>query len=233
MNCAEVKQNFEAAFDGAVNPEQERAVMLHIDKCPSCKAAWDEMQALRSALHTSVITRPSVSLDERVMSAFAQAHGRRESIVRPWWRSLFGGAISIPKPAFAVLLAAFALALVTALQIGRMTAPRISLEPPMRNADAAAAVPPPRIIYVPVETSRDEPTVKPAPATTAPALFRRPAMPRRTQRREATPGQPQVRPLESFTLVTATDTNYATKATLAGFEPMANGSVRIIKGRGE
>ncbi|HKS29328.1 MAG TPA: hypothetical protein VJS44_15975 [Pyrinomonadaceae bacterium] len=232
MNCAEVKEHLEAALDGAAEPELEKLLMLHVGKCPQCQSSWDEMQALKAMLRAGVEPLPSPALDARVMRAFERKHKAGEAAT-PWWKSFFSGSVSIPRPAFALLLAAFVIGLVVMLQLGRMTATRILLEPPDVNQSAAAAQPPARIVYVPVVDARDASAPKqlPAVATPEPSL-RRTARTRR-QKGEAETVASQRQPLESFTAVTATDTNYSTKATLAGFEPVANATVRVIKGRGE
>lgn len=242
MNCAEVKQQLEATFDGAAAGESRAAVMEHMGACEGCRAAWDEMRALRSVLRKTAdedALQPSAALDERVMRAFSRAHEPGDEVAAPWWRRFFAGSISVPRPAFALALILFTTLIGLAVQVGRMTAAEISLAPPAQTANGATAEPPARIVYVPVEIApRRDVTAKNLPAasttTTTNAAARRPAVTRTTTQRETVAAaRNQAQPLESYTVVTATDTNYATKATLVGFKPVENASVRVIKGRGE
>jgi hypothetical protein len=223
MNCAEVKQHFEAAFDQALTPELERALRLHMGACPSCQSAWDELQILRSVLQSSSIAAPSSSLDARVMSAFHQAH---HEPAPAWWRRFVFGTISLPRPAFALAVMAFVLLLVLALYIGRLTATPILLTTLPPAAAVASPPTPQQFVYVPVRAERNARTIAP------PSIRRTPAT-RSTSSPAAPLSTGEPRQLENFTVVTDTGTNYATKATLKGFEPVETASVRIIKGREE
>ena len=227
MNCVEVNQHLESAFDEALEPEMKKAVMLHLRTCSSCQAGWDEMQALRSVLQGSSLPAPSASLDERVLRAFNQAHLPRTK-ASLWWQRLIYGSINIPRPVFAAALVVFALALALATYIGRLTARPFSVAtlPTAIDTDNIKVVPqPPQIIYVPVKAQRGI-------EHQAPHVAQRSSITRRIKPENSlrpTPAQP----LESFTLVSATGANYTTNARLKGFEPLTSATVRVIKGRGE
>jgi hypothetical protein len=226
MNCVEVNQKLEAALDEALDRETQKAVMLHTESCESCRADWDEMQALRSVLRSSEEPVPSASLDERVMRAFDQSHEARPDNGARVWRSLLFGSINIPKPIFAVALILFAVAIALAARIGRLSSTQISVAPqPSTIAETVAPAPLPQIIYVPVKIENDALYV----SSGAP---KRPRMTRRTPSK-ASPVRRREQPLESFTLVSAAGTNYTTRSTLKGFEPLQTATVRVIKGRGE
>src|SRR3712207_3813919 len=107
MKCEEVKQHLESAFDGAAVEEVRVSVTEHVGGCRSCKAAWDEIEALRTVLRKSAdeeTVEPSALLDERVMRAFARFHEPGDEAAAPWWRRFFLGSISVPRPAFALAL---------------------------------------------------------------------------------------------------------------------------------
>lgn len=224
MNCAEVKEQFETAFDGALAPELEKGLMLHVRGCSSCQTAWDAMQSLRSMLRASTISAPSHALDHRVMEAFNRAH-REEA--RAWWHRFVFGTIALPKPAFALALIAFASLLALALYVGRLTATPIQVTTRLANTAEAAAPLSQRIIYVPVEAAR-------SPQTISSTASSRPRTPRRTIPTGTVAQKPSAtRPLENLLMVSSSGTDYATKATLRDFQPLEAASVRVIKGRGE
>jgi anti-sigma factor RsiW len=225
MNCAEIKEQLEAVLDRAVGPELEKAVMLHLSACSSCQDEWARLQALRSVLLVSPSPEPPASLEARVMNAFYQARSKRRE-TRSWWHSLVFGSIKIPKPAFALVLLGVLSALALALQIGRMMAtPIVVTMSPPALLEVAPAPQPTKIVEAP-----DEKVSKSREASQVAA--RRPPVARATRERHP-PRPSQARPLENLTVISAAGTNYATRATLKDFEPIANATVRVIKGKGE
>ena len=226
MNCAEIKEQLGAMLDAALAPELEKVIMLHVSTCSSCQDEWDRAQALRSVLRASPPPVPSASLDARVMEAYYQSRApRREA--RGWWQRLAFGSISVPKPAFALILIAVASALAVALQIGRLMATPIivTMSAPATIDGTTTASPPPQIVYVPVEQVR-----KSRDASTD--LSKRTPVARRLRSVHAA-GQTSARSLENSMVISSIGTSYATEATLKDFEPLTNATVRVIKGKGE
>src|SRR5205085_7642726 len=61
---------------------------------------------------------PSSELDTRLVGAFRQQHAGRAP-QRSWWRSLFVGSVSVPKPALAALALILAVMLVGTIELGK------------------------------------------------------------------------------------------------------------------
>lgn len=225
MNCAEIKEQLGAVLDAALAPELEKAIMLHVSTCSSCQDEWDRAQALRSVLRASPQPVPSASLDARVMEVYYQSRApRREA--RGWWQRLAFGSISIPKPAFALILIAVASALAVAIQIGRvMATPIIVTMSAPSPIEGTTAAPPPQIVYVPVEQVRKARDV-------STGLSKRTSVARMLRSVNAA-GQTSTRPLKNSMVISSIGTSYATEATLKDFEPITNATVRVIKGKGE
>lgn len=148
MNCHEVNQHLDALLDQALEPELAGKVETHVSQCAACRGEFERLQALRSVLQSSEISRPAAALEERVMRAFHEHH--RQPVVDGWRRLIFG-RISVPKPAFALMGMAVIAVLFVAFGVGRMTASQIMLSPPLPPIAAPST---PVIVEVPVERER-------------------------------------------------------------------------------
>ena len=118
MDCVEVGALLEALHDGAVSQRMRAGLVEHLSTCPSCGVALARLQALSGLLQQSSQPSPSSELDTRLVGAFRQQHARRAP-QRSWWRSLFVGSVSVPKPALAALALILAVMLVGTIELGK------------------------------------------------------------------------------------------------------------------
>lgn len=118
MNCEKVDELLDAFHDGATSAAVQTRIRQHIAGCLSCAAAFDRLEALRHLLRKDIAPSLSAAFDRKLMQAFLDKHPAPAKSLM-WWRWLFAGSISIPKPVFAAVLIAVALAFITANLIGR------------------------------------------------------------------------------------------------------------------
>jgi hypothetical protein len=90
-----------AHLESTLAPEEERAVVAHLDACPPCRAAADACEQLRTRLRAAASASPAPALEEAVMSAIASTtigvpSARRSAwhtntlVVRRPWRFALG-----------------------------------------------------------------------------------------------------------------------------------------------
>lgn len=122
MNCEKVDELLNEFHDGATSAPLQSQIERHIGGCPSCAAALNRLQDLRSLLQKDIAPLPSSSLEQKLMRAFLERHAPPKTKAPAWRYRLFAGSVSIPKPIFAAALMAIALALTTANLLGRRAA---------------------------------------------------------------------------------------------------------------
>jgi anti-sigma factor RsiW len=89
VNCEEIADLLHPFADSELDPVRSLAVERHLQACPACAAALNDLQALRGALaEPALYHRAPVALRERVRAALRPA-GRARAAARPFpWRPL-------------------------------------------------------------------------------------------------------------------------------------------------
>jgi anti-sigma factor RsiW len=89
MNCEEIADLLHPFADGELDLVRSLAVERHLQACPACAAAVQEVQALRGALaEPALYHRAPAGLRQRVRAALRPA-GRARAAARPFpWRAL-------------------------------------------------------------------------------------------------------------------------------------------------
>ncbi len=119
MNCETVSSLIEEFYDGEVDLHLKLRVEEHIAACALCSADFNKLVRLDRILEkSSTPPGPSAMLDRKLMQDFELQH-EKVSKSPAWWRRIFAGSVSVPKPAFAVALILVALAVTAANIIGR------------------------------------------------------------------------------------------------------------------
>lgn len=223
MNCVDIDNQMDALLDGALDRQAEPEIKAHLSFCPTCQSKWEQRTGLRSLLQKVATSAPSESLESRVMSAYYKKHASG-TFVRVKWRALLL-PLSISKPAFAmILLAVMMAALMGAFVLGRVTATQIVMPALPTLTVSSASAPPSK-------------TPESGVARRERALFRTGALRNRSRRPvhrtanvESVARTSRVNPFESFATVSPSGTNYSTRASLDGFEPLKDAKVRVVKG---
>ncbi len=131
MKCTEVKQNLDAFFDGEIFSTQKDLIETHLENCGFCQTEFENLQSVRNVLKQSLPVSASAVLDERVMSAFQLFHNKqRASKVEEKTKTEKIGWFAVPRFVFASALVLFALATISAFQLGRMSADVASVKVP-------------------------------------------------------------------------------------------------------
>jgi len=223
MTCAEIDAHIEALFDGAIDPTLKNSVETHLSICPSCAERLERMQAMRILMRKIDVPRPSPSLDARVMGAFQERHAPSQASTA-WWRRLIFGTVLVPKPALAMSLVAVCLALFVGIQVGRLSGTQIVMTFPTSPAYIGSAPVTPSQVNV-------EPTARQPIVPQRTALLRNESRPSRLRKvpRQLIARVARTKPLESFTVISSSGTNYSTSAALVGFDPVTGTKARVIK----
>lgn len=127
MKCINVKENLDALLDGEVEVLQKREIENHLETCVSCQAEFENLQAISGILKRNSIISAPPFLDEKVFSQFDEFHAAKPK-EKPQKEKI--GWFAIPHFAFAAAFLLFALGIVSAFQIGKMSASEISVVMP-------------------------------------------------------------------------------------------------------
>ena len=129
MKCIEVEKKIDAFFDGEIVSPQE--IETHLENCVSCRTTFENISAVRRTLKQNFKVSAPPLLGENVLSAFQNFHEakRREKVETKQTTQKIGW-FGIPRFTFAAALILFALATITAFQIGRMSASNIVVAMP-------------------------------------------------------------------------------------------------------
>ena len=122
MKCINVKENLDALLDGEVSFTQKREIENHLETCVSCQTEFENLQAISGILKQNLAISAPLFLDKKVFSEFKNFHAEKpkEKLQKIGW---FG----IPRFAFAAALILFTLGIISAFQIGKMSASEISV----------------------------------------------------------------------------------------------------------
>ncbi len=128
MKCTEVKQNLDAFFDGEIVPTQRDLIETHLENCGFCQTEFENLQSVKNVLKQSLPVSVPAVLDEKVMSAFQSFHNKqRASKIKEETKTEKIGWFAVPRFVFAVALVLFALATISAFQLGRMSVDQASV----------------------------------------------------------------------------------------------------------
>lgn len=105
ITCEQAELLLHAYADGELNSQERAAVQAHLDGCPSCRAALDEIEAM-STLLAQAAERPSPALRARVLRAISE-EGRGNAPRVPMWRR-WGTVAAAFACVFVVAMALFA-----------------------------------------------------------------------------------------------------------------------------
>lgn len=119
MKCVDVKDNLDALLDGEVEITQKRKIENHLETCVSCQAEFKNLRAVSATLKQHPTISAPALLDEKVFRAFRDFHAEKTTEKLPQEKN---GWFGIPRFAVATTLILFALATISAFQLGRMSA---------------------------------------------------------------------------------------------------------------
>ena len=125
MKCIKIKENLDALLDGEVSFSQKREIENHLGMCVSCQTEYENLRTINGVLKQNLAISAPLSLDKKVFSEFKNFHAEKpkEKLQKIGW---FG----IPRFAFATALILFTLGIISAFQIGKMSASEISVVMP-------------------------------------------------------------------------------------------------------
>ena len=224
MKCIDIKENLDAFADGEIEFTQATQIENHLENCVSCKTEFEYLQTIGKSIKQNLqISAPAV-LDEKVLTAFQTFHNEKrvekKSAEKIGW---FG----IPRFAFAAALILFALATISAFQIGRMSAGEISVVMPevsedknisQNNTDIQKS--PTQIVEVPVIREK----IVEVQVIKEKILTKTVYVNKNDKGRTTLPAK------EDYALKNKIEENkYLTRSNLEGFQPVSEMNLRISK----
>lgn len=128
MKCIDAEENLDALLDREIEMTHKRKIEIHFETCRSCQTKFRNLRAVSEILKQSPVISAPASLDKKVFGAFENFHREKHSQKAtekspPEKNGWFG----IPRFAYAAALFLFALATVSAFQLGRMSATNVEL----------------------------------------------------------------------------------------------------------
>jgi len=91
MGCAEAAwRQMSLALDGALSPDEERALQAHLAHCPTCRAAWEALQSVSRLLSETPLAAPGVDLTVRVQERLATPEWEPVGRRRRGWQWTLG-----------------------------------------------------------------------------------------------------------------------------------------------
>ena len=117
MKCIEIEKNIDLLLDDEANLLQKQEIKAHLEICNSCQTKFEVLQKTKGLLQQQPVILPSNSFDNRMLQAFENKLNSKPTPKESWFARLF----SIPKPAFALMLALFAVGLGLAFLVGRLS----------------------------------------------------------------------------------------------------------------
>ena len=241
MKCINVKENLDALLDGEIELSRQREIENHLENCQSCRAEFENLQAISGILkRNAVISAPKI-LDEKVFSEFENFHKANQAKKKPQKERI--GWFRVPRFAFATAFLLFVLGIFSAFQIGKMSASEISVVMPEvrenKNSDISPNVnftenklpdtgnyPPTKIIEVPVirEKIVEVPVIKEKIVTRTIYLDRK-----QTEEKEKVI-RPNFNKNDDVALGSLiNDNGFVTQTNLKGFQPVSQLKVKITK----
>ncbi len=228
MKCIEVEKKLDAFFDGEIVSPQE--IESHLENCVSCRTTFENISAVRRTLKQNFKVSAPPLLGENVLSAFQNFHEakRREKVETKQTTQKIGW-FGIPRFAFAAALILFALATITAFQIGRMSASEIVVLMPevQENSDlnqikneADARKTTVKIVEVPVIREK----IVEVPVIREKIVTQTIYVNKNEKKEQNLPAK------EDFALKNKIEDNkYLTRSNLEGFQPVSEMNLRISK----
>lgn len=118
MKCIDIKEKLDAFADGEIETAERKKIEIHLEDCVSCKTELENLQLFGKALKQNLYVSAPASLDEKVLADFQNFHGgKRDEKIENKNLNWFG----IPRLAFTSAMLLFAVAILSAFQIGRMS----------------------------------------------------------------------------------------------------------------
>ena len=121
MKCVEVEKQIDLMIDNELNLLQRNEIEQHCSQCNSCQKSYQFLQKTKVVLKNQPTLLPTVFLDSQILQAFENHH--RQPPKMSFWKQLL-----IPKPAFALILTLFAIAIGLAFLLGRASVSKIEPE---------------------------------------------------------------------------------------------------------
>lgn len=238
MNCEKVNVLIEALHDGALDTNEKAGMEEHLAGCFSCRKKRERLSALSLLIQKSSLPEPSASLEQNLLHAFS-AHHKKPAKSPVWWRRIFAGSVSIPKPVFAAALIAVAVIVTAANLIGRNAANTLSAEKNFPAQVPVISAPPAspeiieqtKIVEIPVVKERIVTRVvyveRQGRAAELPAQNRTLI----AARKELPRPQPinSLKDLPSTMSGSLAENGYLTRIDLTGFQPTNGMNARVVR----
>ncbi|CAN5241391.1 hypothetical protein BH20ACI1_BH20ACI1_02540 [soil metagenome] len=129
MKCIEIEKNLDAFFDGELISSKE--IESHLENCGSCQTSFANLQTISCTMKQNFTVSAPPLLGDKVLSAFQNYHDdKRREKVKTKQQTEKIGWFAIPRFAWATFLILFALGMISAFQIGKMSASEISVVMP-------------------------------------------------------------------------------------------------------
>jgi anti-sigma factor RsiW len=238
MNCEKVNVLIEALHDGALDTNEKAGMEEHLTGCFSCRKKRERLSALSALIQKSSVPEPSASLEQNLLQAFS-THHEKPAKSPVWWRQIFAGSVSIPKPVFAAALIAVAVIVTAANLIGRNAANTLNAKTnfpaqvPVISAPLASpeVIEQTRFVEVPVVKERIVTRVvyveQKGRAAGNPAQNRTLIAARKELRRS----EPISNPKETSLTMNGSvaENGYFTRIDLTGFRPTKGMNARVVR----
>ncbi len=237
MNCEKVNALIEAFHDKALNTNEKAGMEEHLAGCFSCRKKQERLSALSALIQKSSVPEPSASLEQNLLQAFS-AHHEKPAKSPVWWRQIFAGSVSIPKPVFAAALIAVAVIVTAAHLIGRNAATALNAEtsssaqfPVSASSTSPEIIEQTKIVEVPVIKERIVTRVvyveQKGRAAAKPAQNRTLIAGRKELRRS----EPISNPKETSLTMNGSvaENGYFTRIDLTGFRPTNGMNARVVR----
>ena len=215
---SEHKRNLSAYLDGELDATARARVEKHLAACPRCRAEYEQLRFASRVMSHFVLPEahiPAWRVDQRVFETQSQPG----AVLRRFWTM----KVSIPAPA----VAAVAVASIIVAAVSFTSRPH-QLQTPAPPVSAGAPAPPAKIIEVPIERE----VVRERVVTRV--VYARGPRPPGTMQSGALANKPQRATLVAERAAVErgaanTADSLFTPASLTGFRPATNATLRIVK----
>jgi anti-sigma factor RsiW len=90
MDCVEYRKTVSRVFDGEADAAEEKRLMLHLDRCESCRLFHESLQA-GIAMHRELVeSSPPASILDTVLAATS-----RQDRIPVWWKIGISAAAAV------------------------------------------------------------------------------------------------------------------------------------------
>ena len=224
MSCQEISSQLGALLDQELEPAQASTAQRHLMHCIECQGELERLRTLKMAMQSVESPVVSVRLDDRVMEAFRQRHGRAGAISKvSGWRARLYNSFAIPKPALALIVALLVGTAALAFKAGEIAGTRsqVITPPPLAYTQSAPPLQTPesvRVVYIKTPSGCSRSNSLPS------------AMLARKGSTKSAGAQAAVPQFETQTYASDEGIDFTTSAALDNFEPVKDANVRVIKG---